>query len=55
MVMMVLFILLVTNKMKNVLKIYYLKSIKCIILPQMTGSIKNFENGGKKYVFCDWR
>ena len=27
----------------------------CIILPQMSGYIKYFENGGKKYVFYDQR
>ena len=27
----------------------------CIILPQMSGYIKYFENGGKKYVFLDQR
>ena len=25
----------------------------CIILPQMSGYIKRFENGGKKHVLCD--
>ena len=34
-------ILLVTKKMKPL----------CIILPQMSGYIKYFENGGKKHVF----
>ena len=27
----------------------------CIILPQMTGYIKYFENGWKKHVFCNQR
>ena len=27
----------------------------CIILPEMSGFIKYFDNGGKKYVFYDWK